>query len=269
MMPCHLCGEVRELRDSHVIPKFVISYVKKISPTGYLMSAEAGLPRIRLQDGYKSALLCGDCEQLVSVLEKYFAENIFRKLVSGSLDASPVDDRVGRFVVSVSLRAVWVSLGTGDPVAHRWSSELRRLVAEWTQYIKGDSDGKGDNTHHLLFHWPLLAEWEQEGNRNMRLNLCGAVGFCIYEIYGDSFLSVFMGPVHIISMIRPTNLPVSRGTQVYPVQTLGTEEPGLGWGGYRKHMIEFNDQANEARDGLTPGQRTIVKRDEKRFRDHQ
>ena len=34
-------------------------------------------PNLRIQDGVKKKLLCGDCELLFSIYEKQFAENIF------------------------------------------------------------------------------------------------------------------------------------------------------------------------------------------------
>lgn len=72
---CALCNQESELRESHIIPKFVFDYIKETSATGYLRNVTS-INR-RLQDGPKRKLLCHDCEQKFSIAEKYFAETVF------------------------------------------------------------------------------------------------------------------------------------------------------------------------------------------------
>lgn len=57
--PCALCRENKELELSHIVPKFVIRYLKKTS-TGAIRNMEN--PNKIAQDGEKHYLLCGDCE---------------------------------------------------------------------------------------------------------------------------------------------------------------------------------------------------------------
>ena len=48
-------------------------------------------------------------------------------------------------------------------------------------------------------------------------------------------------------MIFPEELLVSRGTEVYPNQTLGTISPaGIGWGGYYQNLIELTRKCDAA-----------------------
>ena len=73
MAVCALCLQERQLRDSHIIPKFVFDYLKRTSATGFLRFSDR--PNRRAQDGMTAALLCDECEQRLSVFEKYFAEH--------------------------------------------------------------------------------------------------------------------------------------------------------------------------------------------------
>jgi hypothetical protein len=57
---CELCLKDKELADSHVIPSFIIKWLKKTSITGFVRNPLNGNRRI--QDGYKMPLLFFDCE---------------------------------------------------------------------------------------------------------------------------------------------------------------------------------------------------------------
>ncbi|AKL95575.1 hypothetical protein CACET_c21280 [Clostridium aceticum] len=76
MEECALCKKKAELKNSHIIPKFVTDWIKKTGPTGFLRDTNNAF-RLRVQDGLKVHLLCGECEQLFSKHEKIFAEKIF------------------------------------------------------------------------------------------------------------------------------------------------------------------------------------------------
>jgi hypothetical protein len=49
--PCRLCGEMKELQESHILPGFVYRWMKETSATGYLRFAQQ--PNLRVQDGVK------------------------------------------------------------------------------------------------------------------------------------------------------------------------------------------------------------------------
>lgn len=75
---CAMCGQVKKLCESHIIPKFFVNYIKKNSLTGYLRNPND--VNKRKQDIYKENLLCKDCEEIFSKLETYFQKNIFSKV---------------------------------------------------------------------------------------------------------------------------------------------------------------------------------------------
>lgn len=74
-MVCKLCLQNKPLADSHIIPKFAGKWLKETSATGYLRTAEN--PNVRKQDLPTEKLLCYDCEGLLSLWEKAFANEVF------------------------------------------------------------------------------------------------------------------------------------------------------------------------------------------------
>lgn len=101
---CRLCQGTQELRDSHIIPKFVTRHLKETSATGYLRGAED--PDIRLQDSKKIPLLCDSCEQLFSGWEREFKNQIFDKVKDSDFSQLEYGPWMTKFVVSVSWRVL-------------------------------------------------------------------------------------------------------------------------------------------------------------------
>lgn len=104
MGKCALCLNHKNLRESHIIPKFVTRWLKKTSPTGFLRQAIN--PNERKQDSYKKHLFCHDCEQLFSKLEKYFADNIFYPYLTSRPKTFSYDERLMRFIVALNWRTL-------------------------------------------------------------------------------------------------------------------------------------------------------------------
>lgn len=71
---CRLCGEVRPLRKSHVLPEFVYRPLYDDHHRFYVMDARTGWSSRRAQKGLTDRLLCDACEQFLSPYEKYAAE---------------------------------------------------------------------------------------------------------------------------------------------------------------------------------------------------
>jgi len=68
---CRLCEQDSDLQESHIIPKFVYTYLKDTSPTKKIR--EANNVNLRKQDGIKLHWLCKACELKFSGWEKYFS----------------------------------------------------------------------------------------------------------------------------------------------------------------------------------------------------
>lgn len=78
---CALCDtESATLKESHSIPKFVYQWIKETSITPYLRSSDD--VNKRDQDGPKEYLLCGKCEENLSLIEAEFSETVFKKIAN-------------------------------------------------------------------------------------------------------------------------------------------------------------------------------------------
>lgn len=100
---CALCGEMSELQNSHIIPKFISDDIKRKSVTGFMRSSLN--PNKRIQDGFKKYLLCVECEQRFSKVEGLFANNIFYPFRNGKENVFYYENYLNEFINSISWRA--------------------------------------------------------------------------------------------------------------------------------------------------------------------
>ena len=104
---CALCHNNSALELSHIIPKFVVRYLKNTS-VGKLRSADN--PNATIQDGEKHYLLCGECEDRFSECEKKFADNIFHPYFKQHQRSFTYDKWLHYFITSVSWRHLYLDL---------------------------------------------------------------------------------------------------------------------------------------------------------------
>ena len=255
-----------ELKESHVIPSFVGRWLKRTSATGYLIAVDTEGTAERSQDLYKTQLLCISCESILNQHETYFANQIFHPFKNGTLNAIAIDESVGKFAVSISLRVLWLLQDSRAPLAMKWAHILNKLEQEWRQYLLC-SEGfvKGVNSHHILFSNEQLLAYGLGSAPNLILNLLRTSVFYIYEKFGKAYIFSNMAGIQVISMIDPPKLPTSIGTQVYPKQTLGGKDlPGIGWGGYFQNIMEFSNGLDETRNGLSQSYKEMINRAEEK-----
>lgn len=108
-LKCGLCGEMKELKLSHIIPKFVFRYLKKDSFTGRMRNlSNINVP---VQDGDKQYLLCGSCEGLFSRNETKFANEIHFPFKENGFQSFTYDgDWLKYFITSVNWRTLYLDL---------------------------------------------------------------------------------------------------------------------------------------------------------------
>jgi hypothetical protein len=87
-MKCIYCEENNAIENSHIIPKFCYEWLKSTSPTKYLR--DVNNPNKRLQDGFKLALLCQNCENWFSKFENSYRTHFFNKIVNYRKDMPEV-----------------------------------------------------------------------------------------------------------------------------------------------------------------------------------
>ncbi len=150
-MACALCKHGRALLESHILPRFVVDWMRKNSP-GRLRAAHT--PNLRIQDAYKLRLLCTECEQKLSQWEKKFAESVFvplhsNALAKGSLTLGPWGSR---FLVSVSWRVAqfFKQRQMTDHLTMHQQSELAQALNRWRLFLTGETKSIGRYSQHCF-----------------------------------------------------------------------------------------------------------------------
>jgi hypothetical protein len=101
---CRLCRCEAQLRESHIIPRFVFDWQKRTSSTGYLRLGQQ-INR-RQQDGLKHPFLCAECEARFNAWETPFATHMFLPYHEQDVQRIEFDSWLLKFCVSISWRAV-------------------------------------------------------------------------------------------------------------------------------------------------------------------
>ncbi len=129
---CRLCGLLKPLQKSHLIPKFVFDWMKETG-SGFLRGAER--PNVRQQDGLKDGLLCWDCEQLLGRDENQFAQRVFRPFLKNPKEEIRYDEFFFRFAVSLAWR-VLVNDALRHAVANDgFDEKLCEAELEWQKFL--------------------------------------------------------------------------------------------------------------------------------------
>lgn len=155
MALCGLCQKNAVLRRSHIIPAFVFRWLRETSATGYLRSGMN--PHKRVQDGLKAPMLCDDCEQRFSRLERQFANEIFYPIQRNKVEEVAYGRWFLKFCVSISWRILTYATQQ-DPLSHfseEQQREARAALERWAQF--------------------LVDEVQHPGRFEQRLTLLGAI----------------------------------------------------------------------------------------------
>ncbi len=124
MPTCTYCHTAPTLKRSHVVPKFVGTYIKDNSPGGYMLNT---WERTRQQDLHKGPYLCQQCDNnLFSDWESYFSRTVWRNPPTNSPDWN--DEKVIQFLVSLAFRYA-VRLLAPDLPYSTHEPELKSLLA--------------------------------------------------------------------------------------------------------------------------------------------
>lgn len=147
-MKCKLCSQNRVLRKSHIIPKFIIRWLKDTSATGYLRQAVR--PNLRKQDLPTQVLLCDECKTRFSRWETQFSQSIFIPYWDGETEFL-YDDWLLKFAVSLIWRAGIVQLEDFRRYKPNLVHHLEHALAVWKEYLLDRALSPKPYAHHLLF----------------------------------------------------------------------------------------------------------------------
>lgn len=228
--PCAYCGRNLPLRESHVLPRWMIERALAKSPTGRMRDADTiNRP---VQDGEKLPLVCDVCEGRFGVLEGMQANNYDNRTLS---PGAAYDADFCRFVVSVLWR-VGVSrfdqLQASDP---QFTGALNSAIQTWKAFLDGNRQDLGDHPAYFLFLDEDTAgkvfEYREEGmpddgpapvlhryltnSINTQLAVYAQDGYVLAWAMGSSWLMV--GVIEVPPDERtPTAIALTPGGGVFP-----------------------------------------------------
>src|SRR4029077_16970412 len=122
------------LQESHIIPKFIVSWLKDTSPTAKLRMGE--IPNKRVQDGLKLHWLCSTCETKFSQWETYFAEKIFHPLINRESKIN-YDSNFVKFCVSISWRVLkyFIEQNQTSHFSGEAETKMNRALLIWRDFV--------------------------------------------------------------------------------------------------------------------------------------
>ena len=129
---CALYKTEGELRNSHIIPKFVFKHSKK---TGSKYQRRVVEPNVRMQDGIKIPLLSPKAEEEFSKREKWFAENIFHPYLKSQYNL-PYNENLYYFAISLLWRTVHLEMRMDESLSKKWHYQLLLdCEKEWRDFL--------------------------------------------------------------------------------------------------------------------------------------
>ncbi len=132
---CILCRQSPPIQNSHILPKFVIRWVKENAPAGHLRwSRQPNKPE---QDAWTADYLCAGCEQKLSQVENTFKHEVFDHAVARAAGTFRYSSAVGSAVLSMffrHLRFIEDVQGNGPP------NVLDRLRNKLVSTLDGSPD---------------------------------------------------------------------------------------------------------------------------------
>ena len=147
---CALCGRNGDLQASHIIPKFVVKWLKDTSATRALARINGNNVE-HAQDIPTYRMLCSSCEQRFSSLEKQFAEKIFypfhknddnRRLEYGSW--------LERFAISLGWRVLRMEYEAFKSNHPKFGPQIEAAEATWREFLLSNRQAVHPYESHLL-----------------------------------------------------------------------------------------------------------------------
>ena len=171
---CAFCGNISDLRESHIIPAFVFRWLRTRSGKGHIRNT--GNPNRRIQDGPKLYLLCDACENQFSRYETAFAKNVFHPWHAGNYQIS-YSDWLLKFCVSISWRVLKFCRGRNKDA--QYTDEQQSLMdgaeLRWRCFLRDEVPHPGEFEQHLLIGEIIQSSRISELPNNFNRFITGAV----------------------------------------------------------------------------------------------
>ena len=265
---CALCLQKNTLRESHIMPKFVGKWIKETG-TGYLASAEDGSKRV--QDITKSYLLCDNCEEKFSKLEKYFAERVFFPFHNDKIRTFEYDKNLVEFIISLSWRTLKT---TGHNFKEKVpNSHLNSFVDEaeicWREFLNGERESVNQYENHVFFLDGLADGQGSAVDPKFHWYAFRSVDCTIVDNVKRVFVYVMLPGMAFVTTIYPKTLEGWSGTVIKENGKISSEQ-SITDGGFLQFLSERASLVMYSSRGPTPdvaAQRLarVVERDPEKF----
>jgi hypothetical protein len=147
---CRLCGEVRALCRSHIIPKFVGDWMRDTGGGGRLRTSDA--PDRLVEDLPTRHMLCLECEARFNRFETEVCNRLFLPLHSREHDRFRYGPSFTLFAVSVVWRAL-ILLRTERRLQQALEDEPGAIEAAeeaWRSFLLGERRAPAPHAVHTL-----------------------------------------------------------------------------------------------------------------------
>lgn len=251
---CRLCQSEREVKLSHIVPRFVLEWLFNTSP-GYLRNASN--PNLRIQDGIKSELLCEDCEQRLSKWEKAFAENIFKPLHEshGKTAIFPYNDWAMKFAVSVSWRVLSHIKQLGlSHFSEKQKKSADRALETWAEFLLNNRDDLGPYEQHMLFFDVIERHNFQDLSPYMNRYLLRTVDMDVICSENSALVYSKMGRIALFGVISGSNTKNWKGTKMLAKEGVLGNDCQISINIY-EYINDRSNRVAQSLAGISPKQR--------------
>jgi len=149
---CLLCQSNDDLVQGHVMPSFVVDYIKETSVTGVFRFG--GNPNLTRQDYFKAYMFCKRCENIMSIEENYFKKNIYYPAAKNNRREFHYNHQLSRFCMIQSFRVlVFFDLAYNELAKLKPSHHKTALKAieEFRELIFKGYKNKSEYSNHIFF----------------------------------------------------------------------------------------------------------------------
>jgi hypothetical protein len=146
---CALCLEEKALVESHVIPAFVVRFLKDTSATGYIRDPLN--PNRRLQDAPTKKLLCTECENRFSKWERTFSRESFPEIQEENFKGFQYSADLLKFAVSLSWRVLTVNKESVLEAHPQFATVVNAKLEDWRLYLLDQRNNPGGEHHLFVF----------------------------------------------------------------------------------------------------------------------
>jgi hypothetical protein len=189
--------------------------MKETSATGYIRRSQE--PNLRVQDGLKSYLLCGDCERRLNQWETQFANHIFYPLTQGTTNGALYGPWFLSFCVSVSWRVLvyYIDNSYIERVPAALTPNVHGAERAWREFLLGRLSRPGRYEQHFVPLGAIQSSTYSEIPTNINRYFLRVIDVDIANNGNTAFVYTKLGPFVILGFIAIPFAKQWHGAKVY------------------------------------------------------